>query len=88
MLTTGCAAAYGWQAAEKGYIGICWLTPSPSCRRGGEVPYRYAIAIISHPSTPSRWWICRCRCLLHRRNVEVNRRLAGRGLPVDGGFRR
>ncbi|STM18251.1 2,3-diketo-l-gulonate reductase [Escherichia coli] len=21
--------SYGWQAAEKGYIGICWTNPSP-----------------------------------------------------------
>ena len=28
--------SYGWQAAEKGYIGICWTNSTPLCRRGAR----------------------------------------------------
>lgn len=43
--------SYGWQAAEKGYIGICWtnsIAVMPPW--GGErVPYRYQSADRRHP---------------------------------------
>ena len=63
--------SYGWQAAEKGYIGICWTNSiavmppwgAKECRIGTNPP----MSMFSYGM------------------LEVNR-LAGRQLPVDGGF--
>lgn len=56
--------SYGWQAAEKGYIGICWTNSiavmppwgSKECRIGTNP------LIVAIPHRQSPWLICRCRC--------------------------
>jgi 3-dehydro-L-gulonate 2-dehydrogenase len=77
---------YGYQAAEKGYIGICWsnsiavMPPwgAKECRIGTNP---FIIAIPSDPIT----MIDMSMSMFSYGMLEVNR-LAGRALPVDGGF--
>lgn len=77
---------YGWQAAQKGYIGICWsnsiavMPPwgGKSCRIGTNP---LSIAIPSQPIT----LVDMSMSMFSYGMLEVNR-LAGRSLPVDGGF--
>lgn len=77
---------YGYQAAERGYIGICWsnsiavMPPwgAKECRIGTNP---FIIAIPSDPIT----MIDMSMSMFSYGMLEVNR-LAGRQLPVDGGF--
>ncbi|GAB4590783.1 2,3-diketo-L-gulonate reductase [Edwardsiella tarda] len=78
--------SYGWQAAERGYIGICWsnsiavMPPwgGKSCRIGTNP---LSVAIPSQPIT----LVDMSMSMFSYGMLEVNR-LAGRALPVDGGF--
>lgn len=78
--------SYGWQAAERGYIGICWTNSiavmppwgSKECRIGTNP---LIIAIPGNPIT----MIDMSMSMFSYGMLEVNR-LAGRALPVDGGF--
>ncbi|MDI2091238.1 3-dehydro-L-gulonate 2-dehydrogenase [Commensalibacter oyaizuii] len=78
--------SYGWQAAEKGYIGICWTNSiavmppwgAKECRIGTNP---LIVAIPSNPIT----MIDMSMSMFSYGMLEVNR-LAGRQLPVDGGF--
>lgn len=78
--------SYGWQAAQKGYIGICWtnsIAVMPSwgakeCRIGTNP---LIVAIPSNPIT----MVDMSMSMFSYGMLEVNR-LAGRKLPVDGGF--
>lgn len=78
--------SYGWQAAEKGYIGICWtnsiaVMPSwgaKACNIGTNP------LIVAIPSTPITM-VDMSMSMFSYGMLEVNR-LAGRQLPVDGGF--
>lgn len=78
--------SYGWQAAEKGYIGICWTNSiavmppwgSKECRIGTNP---LIVAIPSKPIT----MVDMSMSMFSYGMLEVNR-LAGRELPVDGGF--
>jgi 3-dehydro-L-gulonate 2-dehydrogenase len=77
---------YGYQAAEQGFIGICWsnsiavMPPwgAKECRIGTNP---FIIAIPSEPIT----MIDMSMSMYSYGMLEVNR-LAGRQLPVDGGF--
>ena len=77
---------YGWQAAEKGYIGICWTNSiavmpawgSKECCIGTNP---LIVAIPSNPIT----MVDMSMSMFSYGMLEVNR-LAGRQLPVDGGF--
>lgn len=77
---------YGYQAAEKGYIGICWsnsiavMPPwgAKECRIGTNP---FIVAVPSEPIT----MIDMSMSMFSYGMMEVNR-LAGRQLPVDGGF--
>ncbi|HAF2130255.1 TPA: 3-dehydro-L-gulonate 2-dehydrogenase [Salmonella enterica] len=78
--------SYGLQAAEKGYIGICWTNSvavmppwgSKECRIGTNP------LIVAIPSTPITM-VDMSMSMFSYGMLEVNR-LAGRELPVDGGF--
>ncbi|EAS9163866.1 3-dehydro-L-gulonate 2-dehydrogenase [Salmonella enterica subsp. salamae] len=78
--------SYGLQAAEKGYIGICWTNSvavmppwgSKECRIGTNP------LIVAIPSTPVTM-VDMSMSMFSYGMLEVNR-LAGRELPVDGGF--
>ncbi|HHG8770887.1 TPA: 3-dehydro-L-gulonate 2-dehydrogenase [Raoultella planticola] len=78
--------SYGWQAAEKGYIGICWTNSiavmppwgAKECRIGTNP---LIVAIPSNPIT----MVDMSMSMFSYGMLEVNR-LAGRQLPVDGGF--
>lgn len=78
--------SYGWQAAEKGYIGICWTNSiavmppwgAKTCRIGTNP------LIVAIPSTPITM-VDMSMSMFSYGMLEVNR-LAGRQLPVDGGF--
>lgn len=78
--------SYGWQAAEKGYIGICWTNSiavmppwgAKECRIGTNP---LIVAIPGHPIT----MVDMSMSMFSYGMLEVNR-LAGRELPVDGGF--
>lgn len=78
--------SYGWQAAEKGYIGICWTNSiavmppwgAKACRIGTNP---LIVAIPSNPIT----MVDMSMSMFSYGMLEVNR-LAGRTLPVDGGF--
>jgi len=77
---------YGYQAAAKGYVGICWtnlLAVMPpwgtkECRIGTNP------LIVAGPSDPITM-IDMSMSIFSYGMLEVNR-LAGRQLPVDGGF--
>ncbi|MEY8712641.1 3-dehydro-L-gulonate 2-dehydrogenase [Mangrovibacter phragmitis] len=78
--------SYGWQAAEKGYIGICWTNSiavmppwgAKECRIGTNP---LIVAIPGNPIT----MVDMSMSMFSYGMLEVNR-LAGRQLPVDGGF--
>ncbi|CAJ1274611.1 2,3-diketo-L-gulonate reductase monomer [Escherichia coli] len=78
--------SYGWQAAEKGYIGICWTNSiavmppwgAKECRIGTNP---LIVAIPSRPITMGDMWMS----VISHGMLEVER-LAGRQLAVDGGF--
>ncbi len=77
---------YGYQAAERGYIGICWsnsiavMPPwgAKECRIGTNP---FIVAVPTDPVT----MIDMSMSMFSYGMLEVNR-LAGRQLPVDGGF--
>ncbi|ALR78593.1 3-dehydro-L-gulonate 2-dehydrogenase [[Enterobacter] lignolyticus] len=78
--------SYGWQAAEQGYIGICWTNSiavmppwgAKECRIGTNP---LIVAIPGNPIT----MVDMSMSMFSYGMLEVNR-LAGRQLPVDGGF--
>lgn len=78
--------SYGWQAAEKGYIGICWTNSiavmppwgAKECRIGTNP---LIVAIPGNPIT----MVDMSMSMFSYGMLEVNR-LAGRELPVDVGF--
>lgn len=81
-----CGGSYGRQAAEAGYIGICWTNSiavmppwgAKECRIGTNP---LIIAIPDNPVT----LIDMSMSMFSYGKLEVSR-LAGRQLPVDGGF--
>ncbi|HEY2454851.1 MAG TPA: 3-dehydro-L-gulonate 2-dehydrogenase [Scandinavium sp.] len=78
--------SYGWQAAEQGYVGICWTNSiavmppwgAKECRIGTNP---LIVAIPGNPIT----MVDMSMSMFSYGMLEVNR-LAGRELPVDGGF--
>lgn len=77
---------YGYQAAEKGYIGICWTNSiavmppwgAKNCRIGTNP---LIVAVPTEPVT----MVDMSMSMFSYGMLEVAR-LAGRQLPVDGGF--
>ena len=78
--------SYGWQAAEKGYIGICWTNSIAVMPPWGAKECRIGTnpLIVAIPSTPITM-VDMSMSMFSYGLLEVNR-LAGRQLPVDGGF--
>ena len=78
--------SYGWQAAEKGYIGICWTNSIAVMPPWGAKECRIGTnpLIVAIPSTPITM-VAMSMSMFSYGMLEVNR-LAGRQLPVDGGF--
>lgn len=78
--------SYGWQAAEKGYIGICWTNSIAVMPPWGAKECRIGTnpLIVAIPSSPITM-VDMSMSMFSYGMLEVNR-LAGRELPVDGGF--
>ncbi|VFS45266.1 2,3-diketo-L-gulonate reductase [Budvicia aquatica] len=78
--------SYGWQAAEKGYIGICWTNSIAVMPPWGAKECRIGTnpLIVAVPGTPITM-VDMSMSMFSYGMLEVNR-LAGRELPVDGGF--
>ncbi|WP_429946235.1 3-dehydro-L-gulonate 2-dehydrogenase [Bibersteinia trehalosi] len=77
---------YGWQAAEKGYIGICWTNSIAVMPPWGAKECRIGTnpLIIAIPSSPITMVDMSCSMYSYGM-LEVNR-LAGRQTAVDAGF--
>lgn len=77
---------YGTQAAEKGYIGICWTNSIAVMPSWGAKDCRIGTnpLIIAIPGDPVTM-VDMSMSMFSYGMLEVNR-LAGRKLPVDGGF--
>ncbi|MBF0785038.1 3-dehydro-L-gulonate 2-dehydrogenase [Muribacter muris] len=77
---------YGWQAAEKGYIGICWTNSIAVMPPWGAKECRIGTnpLIIAVPSNPITMVDMSCSMYSYGM-LEVNR-LAGRQTAVDAGF--
>ncbi|MCS3425527.1 3-dehydro-L-gulonate 2-dehydrogenase [Rahnella sp. BIGb0603] len=78
--------SYGWQAAEKGYIGICWTNSIAVMPPWGAKECRIGTnpLIVAIPGSPITM-VDMSMSMFSYGMLEVNR-LAGRELPVDGGF--
>ncbi len=81
-----CGGSYGRQAAEAGYIGICWTNSVAVMPPWGATECRIGTnpLIIAIPDNPVTM-IDMSMSMFSYGKLEVNR-LAGRPLPVDGGF--
>ncbi|KGQ71174.1 2,3-diketo-L-gulonate reductase [Chelonobacter oris] len=77
---------YGWQAAEKGYIGVCWTNSIAVMPPWGAKECRIGTnpLIIAIPSNPITMVDMSCSMYSYGM-LEVNR-LAGRQTFVDAGF--
>jgi 3-dehydro-L-gulonate 2-dehydrogenase len=77
---------YGYQAAEKGYIGICWTNSIAVMPPWGAKECRIGTnpLIVAVPGDPITM-VDMSMSMFSYGMLEVNR-LAGRKLPVDGGF--
>jgi len=78
--------SYGWQAAEKGFVGICWtnsiaVMPPWGAKSGAIGTNPLIIAVPGEPIT----MVDMSMSMFSYGMLEVNR-LAGKSLPVDGGF--
>lgn len=78
--------SYGYQAAEKGYIGVCWTNSIAVMPPWGAKECRIGTnpLIVAVPGDPITM-IDMSMSMFSYGMLEVNR-LAGRQLPVDGGF--
>ena len=77
---------YGWQAAEAGFIGICWTNTMPNLLPGAEPsPASATIPSSSRfPGQKPRWsWTWPCRSFPMAPWKATKR---GDLLPLDGGF--
>ncbi|ADU69193.1 3-dehydro-L-gulonate 2-dehydrogenase [Pantoea sp. At-9b] len=78
--------SYGWQAAEKGYVGICWtnsiaVMPPWGAKNCAIGTNPLIVAVPGEPIT----MVDMSMSMFSYGMLEVNR-LAGKTLPVDGGF--
>lgn len=78
--------SYGWQAAEKGYIGICWTNSTAVMPPWGAKECRIGTnpLVVAIPGDPITM-VDMSMSMFSYGMLQVNR-LAGRQLPVDGGF--
>nr|WP_310616430.1 3-dehydro-L-gulonate 2-dehydrogenase [Pantoea cypripedii] len=78
--------SYGWQAAEKGFVGICWtnsiaVMPPWGAKNCAIGTNPLIVAVPGEPIT----MVDMSMSMFSYGMLEVNR-LAGKTLPVDGGF--
>ena len=78
--------SYGWQAAEKGYVGICWtnsiaVMPPWGAKNCAIGTNPLIVAVPGEPIT----MVDMSMSMFSYGMLEINR-LAGKTLPVDGGF--
>ncbi|AWP54095.1 2,3-diketo-L-gulonate reductase [Haemophilus influenzae] len=78
--------SYGWQAAEKGYIGICWTNALAVMPPWGAKECRIGTnpLIIAVPTTPIT--MVDMSCSMYSYGMLEVHRLAGRQTFVDAGF--
>src|SRR5699024_10874539 len=78
--------SYGWQAAEKGYIGICWTNSIAVMPPWGAKECRIGTnpLIVAIPSTPITMVDMSMPMFTYR--LSAAHRLAARPLPVYGGL--
>ncbi len=78
--------SYGWQAAEKGYVGVCWTNTVAVMPPWGGKDCRIGTnpIIIAVPADPPIM-VDMSTSMFSYGMLEVNR-LAGRQLPVEGGY--
>ena len=79
---------YGWQAADKGYIAICWSNTMPNMPAWGAVDSRIGNNpfVIAVPRSDGRQIVVDCALSQFASGKLEEARLAGRMLPVDGGY--
>jgi len=78
--------SYGWQAAERGFVGVCWtnsiaVMPPWGAKSGAIGTNPLIIAVPGEPIT----MVDMSMSMFSYGMLEVSR-LAGKSLPVDGGF--
>ncbi|MDE1187685.1 MAG: 3-dehydro-L-gulonate 2-dehydrogenase [Pantoea sp.] len=78
--------SYGWRAAEKGFVGICWtnsiaVMPPWGAKNCAIGTNPLIVAVPGEPIT----MVDMSMSMFSYGMLEVNR-LAGKTLPVDGGF--
>ena len=78
--------SYGWQAAEKGYIGICWTNALAVMPPWGAKECRIGTnpLIIAVPTTPIT--MVDMSCSMYSYGMLEVHRLQGRQTVVDAGF--
>ena len=78
--------SYGWQAAEKGHVGVCWTNTIAVMPPWGGKDCRIGTnpIIVAVPADPPVM-IDMSTSMFSYGMLEVNR-LAGKTLPVDGGY--
>jgi len=79
---------YGWQAADRGFIGICWTNTSPNLSPwGGKTPkIGNNPFIIAVPKSDGAHVIIDCALSQFAFGKIEEAKLAGRQLPVPGGY--
>ncbi len=78
---------YGWQAAEKGYVGICWSTSFGVVPPWGGKEGRNGTnpVILAVPGSPHPTMLDMSTSMFSYGMLEVYK-LAGKELPFDGGY--
>ncbi|QGM80037.1 3-dehydro-L-gulonate 2-dehydrogenase [Otariodibacter oris] len=80
------AGTYGWQAAEKGYIGVCWTNSMAAIPPWGSKEPRLGTnpLVIAIPSSPIT--MVDMSCSMYSYGALEVHRLAGRQTAVDAGY--
>ncbi|MGF6906517.1 3-dehydro-L-gulonate 2-dehydrogenase [Fusobacterium sp. PH5-44] len=79
---------YGWQAADAGYIGICWTNTSPNLQPWGGKTAKIGNNpfIISIPKSNGEHIVLDCALSQFSYGKIEEAKLAGRTLPIAGGY--
>ena len=80
--------AYGWQAADKGCIGICWTNTMPNTSVWGGIEPKIGNNpfIISIPRSSGKHIVVDCAMSQFAYGKIEMARMKGETLPVPGGF--
>jgi len=79
---------YGWQAADKGFIGICWTNTSPNLQPWGGKTAKIGNnpMIIAIPRSNKEHVVLDCALSQFAYGKIEEAKLAGKQLPVNGGY--